>query len=72
MLMKNLKNATCYILWIWPEKTSYHTKQKQIARAARVTQSVIDSFQVITMLIRNLKSFEWKNITQTPVLFEML
>ena len=47
-------------------------KQKQIARAARVTQSVIDSFQVITMLIRNLKSFEWKNITQTPVLFEML
>ena len=72
MLMKNLKNAACYVLWIWPEKTWYHTKQKQIVRVIRVLHSVMDSCEINnSMLIKNLKNYESKNITQTAVPFEM-
>ena len=71
-LMKNLKSATCYLFWIWPEKTWYHTRQKQIVRSTRVLQSVMDSCEIITMLIRNHKNYESKNITQTVVALEML
>ena len=70
--MKNLKSTTCYLFWIWPEKTWYHTKQKQIVRSTRVLQSVMDSCEIITMLIRNHKNYESKKVTQTVVPFEML
>ena len=72
MLMKNLKSGTCHVFWIWPEKTWYHTKQKQIVRSTRVLQSVMDSCEIITMLIRNHKNYESKKVTQTVVPFEML
>ena len=62
MLMKNRNNATCYMLWIWPEKT--WCQRKEIVRTTKVIQSVMDFCEFIMMLIKNLKNYESKNITQ--------